>query len=78
VVYSNNQTDRHDITETLLKMALNTITPYSRSKDYLVGSEKLALKGALVACDGRIKYITIPWGGNTNEWIIASKISSSL
>jgi hypothetical protein len=47
-VYSNNQTDRHDITETLLKMALNTITPYSRSKDYLVGSEKLALKGATI------------------------------
>ena len=28
VVFSANQTDRHDITELLLKVALNTITPY--------------------------------------------------
>ena len=26
-VYSTNKTDRHDITERLLKVALNTITP---------------------------------------------------
>jgi hypothetical protein len=28
VLQSTNNTDRHDITEILLKVALNTITPY--------------------------------------------------
>jgi hypothetical protein len=40
VVSSTNKTDRHGITETLLKVALNTIKPTQRNQSLVVLNTK--------------------------------------
>jgi hypothetical protein len=46
-VFSTNKTDRHDITEILLKVVLNTITItlYNRSNKYQFYNLKLDMSG---------------------------------
>jgi hypothetical protein len=61
---STNKTDRHDITEILLKMALNTInkqtnqTMYIKTDECYIPSKSKLRKVIFTSCDRRLSTIT--------------------